>query len=102
MTDPKIKIDHTPNHRIEVPGKFPGSQEHRRLQQLVSTMALEIENLNEETKQLRAAVLMYREVVRRTQEVAFLQQQNHQPDAFMKEQATSLDHVSPVMRVACQ
>lgn len=102
MTDPKIKIDHTHNHRTEVPSKFLGSKEHRRLEQLVRTMALEIENLNEETKQLRAAVLMYREVVRRTQEVGFLQRQNHRPDAFMKEQATSLDHVSPVMRVACQ
>jgi hypothetical protein len=30
-------------------------------------MAVEIERLNEETKQLRAAVLMYREVARRSQ-----------------------------------
>ena len=102
MTDRKIKIDRTHNHRTEVPSKFLGSQEHRRLEQLVRTMALEIENLNEETKQLRAAVLMYREVVRRTEEVGFLQRQNHRPDVFMKEQAISLDHVSPVVRVACQ
>ena len=102
MTDRKIKIEHAHTHGTEVPNKFLGSQEHRRLEELVRTMALEIENLNEETKQLRAAVLMYREVVRRTEEVGFLQRQNHRPDAFMKEQGTSLDHVSPVMRAACQ
>ena len=43
-----------------------GFDEHRRLATLVSTMALEIERLNEETKQLRAAVLIYREVARRS------------------------------------
>ena len=102
MTDRKIKIEHAHTHRTEVPNKFLGSQEHRRLEELVRTMALEIENLNEETKQLRAAVLMYREVVRRTQEVGLVQRQNHRPDAFRKEQATSLDHVSPVMQAACQ
>ena len=102
MTNRKIKTEPAHTHRTEVPNKFLGSQEHRLLAELVRTMALEIENLNEETKQLRAAVLMYREVVRRTQEVGFLQRQNHRPDAFRKEQATSLDHVSPVMRAACQ
>ena len=102
MTDRQIKIEHAHTHRTEVPNKFLGSQEHRRLEELVRTMALEIETLNEDTEQLRAAVLMYREVVRRTQEVGFLQRQSHRPHAFMKEQATSLDHASPVMRVACQ
>ena len=102
MTDRKIKTEPAHTHRTEVPNKFLGSQEYRRLEELVRTMALEIENLNEETKQLRAAVLMYREVVRRIQEVGFLQRQNHRPGAFRKEQATSLDHVSPVMRAACQ
>ena len=44
--------------------KLLQSQEHRRLAELVRIMALEIEHLNEETKQLGAAVHVYREVVR--------------------------------------
>jgi len=54
---------------------LPESQEHARLEKLVRTMALEIERLNEETKQLSAAVLMYREVVRRIQTAGFCQRQ---------------------------
>ena len=42
------------------------------LEQHATTQEIEIEHLNEETKQLGAAVLMYREVVRRTQAAGFL------------------------------
>ena len=45
------------------------------MEKLVRIMALEIERLNEETKQLRAAVLMYREVARRTEVAVFGQRQ---------------------------
>ena len=38
--------------------------ESKRLAIMVRTMALEIERLNEDNQQLRAAIRMYREVVR--------------------------------------
>ena len=102
MTDQQIRMEHAQPQHTEVENKLLRSQEHRRLVELVRIMALEIEHLNEETKQLGAAVLMYREVVRRTQAAGFLQRQKGRPDALKKEQATSLDHVSPDMRVARQ
>jgi len=40
--------------------------EHRRLVTAIRTMALELERVNEDNAQLRAAILMYREVMRRT------------------------------------
>jgi hypothetical protein len=52
MTDRKIKTEPAHTHRTEVPNKFLGSQVHRRLEELVRTMALEIENLNEETNRM--------------------------------------------------
>jgi hypothetical protein len=42
-------------------------QEHRRLIDVVKTMARELERLDEDNRQLRAAVGIYREVVRRGQ-----------------------------------
>ena len=102
MTDRQIRMEHAQAQRTEVQNKLLRSQEHRRLAELVRIMALEIEHLNEETKQLGAAVLMYREVVRRTEAAGFPQRQKGRPDALKKEQATSLDHVSPVMRAARQ
>jgi hypothetical protein len=102
MTDRQIRMEHAQAQRTEVQNKVLRSQEHRRLAELVRIMALEIEHLNEETKQLGAAVLMYREVVRRTEAAGFLQRQKGRADALKKEQATSLDHVSPVMRAARQ
>ena len=102
MTDRQIRMDHAQVQRTEVQSKLIRSQEHRRLTELVRIMALEIEQLNEETKQLGVAVLMYREVVRRTEAAGFMQRQKSRPDALKKEQATRMDHVSPVMRAACQ
>jgi hypothetical protein len=43
-----------------------GLDEHRRLVAALRTMALELERLNEDNAQLRATILIYREVVRRT------------------------------------
>jgi|RhiMethySRZTD1v2_1073278.scaffolds.fasta_scaffold327913_2 hypothetical protein len=43
-----------------------GFHEHRRLVTAIRTMALELERVNEDNAQLRAAILMYREVMRRT------------------------------------
>jgi len=102
MTDPQIRMEHAQAQRTEVQNKLLRSQEQRRLEELVRIMALEIEHLNEETKQLGAAVLMYREVVRRTQAAGFLHRQKGRPHALRKEPATSLDHVSPVMPAARQ
>jgi hypothetical protein len=42
-----------------------GFDEYRRLTALVKSMAQEIERLNEDNLQLRAAILIYREVVQR-------------------------------------
>jgi hypothetical protein len=64
-------MEHAQSRRTEVQNILPWSEE-RQLEKLVKTLALEIERLNEETKQLRAAVLMYREVARRTQVAGFL------------------------------
>ena len=41
-------------------------QQHHKLVNLVRSMAKELERLEEDNQQLRAAVQMYREVVRRT------------------------------------
>ena len=68
-------MEHDQSRRKEVQNILPWSEE-RQLEKLVRTMALEIERLNEETKQLRAAVLMYREVARRIEAAGFLQRQN--------------------------
>jgi hypothetical protein len=73
MADQQIRMEHAQAQRTEVQNKLLRSQKHRWLEELVRIMALEIEHLNEETKQLDAAVLMYREVVRRTQAAGFLQ-----------------------------
>ena len=74
-------MEHAQAQRTEAQKILPWSEE-RQLEKLVRTMALEIERLNEETKQLRAAVLMYREVARRTEAVGFLQRQMHRTDAL--------------------
>ena len=58
-------MEHAQAQSTEAQNILPWSEE-RQLEKLVRTMALEIEQLEEETKQLRAAVLMYREVARRT------------------------------------
>jgi hypothetical protein len=63
----EIRTKHAQAQRADVQDVFHGFDEHRRLVTLVKTMALEIERLNEETKQLRAAALIYREVARRSQ-----------------------------------
>ena len=42
-----------------------GFHQHRRLVTLLRTMARELERLDEDNVQLRAAVLLYREVARR-------------------------------------
>jgi hypothetical protein len=44
--------------------------EYKRLAVMVRTMAREIERLNEDNQQLRAATRMYREVVRRQKVMA--------------------------------
>ena len=67
-------MEHAQAQRTEVRNILPWSEE-RQLEKLVKTLALEIERLNEETKQLRAAVLMYREVARRIEAAGFLQRQ---------------------------
>jgi hypothetical protein len=45
-------------------------REHRRLVGLVKTMALEIERLDDDNVQLRAAASMYREAIRRAADKA--------------------------------
>jgi len=52
--------------QIELREALRKFQEHRRLVTLLRSMALELERLNEDNSQLRAAVQMYREVMRRT------------------------------------
>ena len=78
---------------------LPSPQEHK-LEQRVRTMALEIERLNEETKQLRAAVSMYREVARRIEAAGFRERQKPRTDAFGMEQVTRLDYAGPVMQAS--
>jgi len=77
---------------------LPGFDEHRRLVTLVKTMALELERLVEETAQLRAAVLIYREVARRSQATRAVVKAS----VAVTSSATVRDHrlarVSPVMR----
>ena len=67
-------MEHAQAQRTEAQNILPWSAK-RQLEKLVRTMALEIERLDEETKQLRAAVLMYREVARRTEVAVFGQRQ---------------------------
>ena len=61
-------MQHAQAQRKEVQNILPSSEEHQRQKMQVRTMALEIERLTEETKQLRAAVSMYREVARRLED----------------------------------
>ena len=64
-------MENAPTQRTTMQNIVPWSEEYQRHQRLVRTMAVEIERLNEETKQLHAAILMYREVARRTQAAVF-------------------------------
>ena len=58
-------MERTQPPQAKVQDILRGFHQHRRLVTLLRTMARELERLDEDNMQLRAAVLLYREVVRR-------------------------------------
>ena len=99
MSATKIRMEQMQAPLTKVQDAFAGLYEHRPLVTLVRTMALELERLDEDNAQLRAAILMYCEVARRSQpERAAVKAESVDLTPSVTEQASGLKCVSPVMR----